>query len=320
MNIRCKSAQNGVAANVAPSSVSRGWACICVMLRSMFVVLYISSFIWECCSSLKFCMLQWWLTRSFQLPFYPLVVETCSTAQPVPSFCPSAEHEMLPQPVQRSYLYSPPTPLAIHLQHWQTEECFRTHQAACTNSVAFVLTLSNPAVGSEDLCTAHWASTSSTGETGDRLVVWSWYLYICSVYLQWVCNEYLWAGVLVITILTELTAQKGKGDRGKRTSDRAWTWDLRSIAEFQPCEPWRLVEILNSSPIALMYWSQVCRYPATLKTCALRLVMCAMWWWQAQWCLARYMSSRAWDGKLLLSLCMCNDSSVSMAFVAETLR
>ena len=33
-----------------------------------------------------------------------------------------------------------------------------------------------------------------------------------------------------------------------------------------------------SCPIALMYRSQVCHYPATLKTCALRLVLCAMWW------------------------------------------
>ena len=31
-----------------------------------------------------------------------------------------------------------------------------------------------------------------------------------------------------------------------------------------------------SSPIALMYWSQVCRYPATLQTCTSRLVLCAM--------------------------------------------
>ena len=43
----------------------------------------------------------------------------------------------------------------------------------------------------------------------------------------------------------ELTAQKGKGNREKRTSDRARTWDLRSIAEFQPREPRRLVEILR---------------------------------------------------------------------------
>ena len=43
----------------------------------------------------------------------------------------------------------------------------------------------------------------------------------------------------------ELTAQKGKGDMGKRTSDRARTLDLRSIAEFQPHEPWRPVKILH---------------------------------------------------------------------------
>ena len=95
--------------------------------------------------------------------------ETCSTAQPVASFCHSVEHETLPQPVQSSC--SPPKPLAIHIQHCQTEGCFRTHQRACTNSVVFVLLLSNHAVGSDDLCTAHWASTSITGETGDRLVV-----------------------------------------------------------------------------------------------------------------------------------------------------
>ena len=41
------------------------------------------------------------------------------------------------------------------------------------------------------------------------------------------------------------TAQKGKGDREKRTSDRARTRDLRSIAEFQPREPWRPAEILR---------------------------------------------------------------------------
>ena len=43
----------------------------------------------------------------------------------------------------------------------------------------------------------------------------------------------------------ELTARKGKGDRGKRTSGRAETRDLRSIVEFQPREPRRAVEILR---------------------------------------------------------------------------
>ena len=42
----------------------------------------------------------------------------------------------------------------------------------------------------------------------------------------------------------ELTAQKGKGDRENRASDCARTRDIRSIAEFQPCEPRRPVEIL----------------------------------------------------------------------------
>ena len=41
------------------------------------------------------------------------------------------------------------------------------------------------------------------------------------------------------------TAQKGKGDREKRTSDRARTRDLRSIVEFQPREPRRPAEILR---------------------------------------------------------------------------
>ena len=124
---------------------------------------------------IKFCMLLWWVTRSLHFPMYPLAVETCSTAQPVTSFCPTVEHETLP--VQSSNSCSPPKRLAIHLQHCQAEEYFRTHQMACTNSVAFVLSLSDPAVGSEGLCTANWASTSNTGETGDRSVVWSWSVF-----------------------------------------------------------------------------------------------------------------------------------------------
>ena len=71
----------------------------------------------------------------------------------------------------------------------------------------------------------------------------------------------------------ELTAQRGKGDRGKRTSDCSQTWDLCSIAEFQPRETGRD----PSSPIVLMYRSQVCRYTATLKTCTSRLVLCAIY-------------------------------------------
>ena len=50
---------------------------------------------------------------------------------------------------------------------------------------------------------------------------------------------------LNLVIYMELHSSKGKGDRGKRTSDRARTRDLRSIAEFQPREPQRPVEILR---------------------------------------------------------------------------
>ena len=46
-----------------------------------------------------------------------------------------------------------------------------------------------------------------------------------------------------------------KRRRGRKTSDRARTRDLRSIAEFQPREPQRPVEILHP-PIALLYRSQ----------------------------------------------------------------
>ena len=83
----------------------------------------------------------------------------------------------------------------------------------------------------------------------------------CSLLSRWstrqctVINNYCFANYLVgrrqivsvegvfITIFMELTAQKGKGNRGK-TSDCARTWDLCSIAEFQPSEPRRPVEIL----------------------------------------------------------------------------
>ena len=73
----------------------------------------------------------------------------------------------------------------------------------------------------------------------------------------------------VMIIFMELTAQKGKGDRGKRTSDRAQIWDLCSIAEFQPREPQRPVEILLPSLL-------LCTGHRTLKTCTSRLVLCAM--------------------------------------------
>ena len=57
----------------------------------------------------------------------------------------------------------------------------------------------------------------------------------------------------------ELTAQEGKGDGEKNQR-------LRSNLAETGRDP--------SSPIAVMYWSQMCCYPATLKTCASRLVLC----------------------------------------------
>ena len=48
---------------------------------------------------------------------------------------------------------------------------------------------------------------------------------------------------MYLVIYMELHSSKGKGDRGKRTSDHARTRDLCSIAEFQPSEPRRPVEI-----------------------------------------------------------------------------
>ena len=61
----------------------------------------------------------------------------------------------------------------------------------------------------------------------------------------------------------ELTAQKGKGDRGKGPA---------TVLKLEPML-YRRVSAMRAtetgqdplSPIALMYRSQVCRYPATLK-------------------------------------------------------
>ena len=41
----------------------------------------------------------------------------------------------------------------------------------CTDSAACVRLLSPPAVGSEELCTGHWAHSRSSEDPGDRLVV-----------------------------------------------------------------------------------------------------------------------------------------------------
>ena len=48
-----------------------------------------------------------------------------------------------------------------------------------------------------------------------------------------------------VEIVVKSTAQKGQGDKGKRTSDRAQTRDLHSITEFQPREPPISVKILR---------------------------------------------------------------------------
>ena len=56
----------------------------------------------------------------------------------------------------------------------------------------------------------------------------------------------------------ELHSSEGKGDRGKWTSDRAQTWDLCSIAEFQPHKLPVLVEILcPQSPLSTRHGSQI---------------------------------------------------------------
>ena len=62
-------------------------------------------------------------------------------------------------------------------------------------------------------------------------------------------------------------SSEGKGDRGKKTSNRARTRDLRSIAEFQPREPRRPVEILH--PPSLLCTGH--RRPLSSDTSDLRL-------------------------------------------------
>ena len=69
-----------------------------------------------------------------------------------------------------------------------------------------------------------------------------------SVSLRWkaayLCmfNDCQRAGITLFSNLYETHSSEGKGDRGKRTSDRARTWDLRSIAEFQPRKPLTIIE------------------------------------------------------------------------------
>ena len=61
-----------------------------------------------------------------------------------------------------------------------------------------------------------------------------------------------------ITIFMELTAQKGKvtGEKDQRPLEPTRTRDLRSIAEFQPREPRRPVEILR--PPSLLCTGDTC--------------------------------------------------------------
>ena len=72
----------------------------------------------------------------------------------------------------------------------------------------------------------------------------------------------------------ELTAQKGKvtGKKGPTTALKLGIYTLLGISAMRATKTGRD----RSFPIALMYQSQVCRYPATLKICASRLVPCAM--------------------------------------------
>ena len=90
-------------------------------------------------------------------------------------------------------------------------------------------------------------------------------------------SECLWAGITLFSNLYGTHSSEGKGDREKRTSNRAWTWDLRSIAEFQPHELRRLVEILHPpSPLCTGHRCAAMLRPLT--TCGSRLVLCVVWW------------------------------------------
>ena len=77
-----------------------------------------------------------------------------------------------------------------------------------------------------------------------------------------------------VTIFMELTAQKGKatGKKGPATVLELGPTLHRGVSATRATETGRD----PSSSIAPMYRSQVCRYPAMLKTCASRLVLCAM--------------------------------------------
>ena len=61
----------------------------------------------------------------------------------------------------------------------------------------------------------------------------------------WYFNKWINVMFTLFSSLCGTHSSEGKGDRGKKTSDHARTQDLRSIAEFQPREPRKPVEILR---------------------------------------------------------------------------
>ena len=81
---------------------------------------------------------------------------------------------------------------------------------------------------------------------------------------------------LLTVVSNELNSSDRIGRQGKRTSNRARTRDLRSIAEFQPHEPSIPIEILRpQSPLSTGHEYAAIQRP--LKTRTLRLVLHAMW-------------------------------------------
>ena len=90
-------------------------------------------------------------------------------------------------------------------------------------------------------------------------------------FMQFLFMHFCQSSIFNLVVCMELHSSEGKGDRGKRTSDRARTRDLvRSIAEFQPREPWRPVEILR--PPLLLCISYRC---ATIQAGTVCYVMVA---------------------------------------------
>ena len=77
-----------------------------------------------------------------------------------------------------------------------------------------------------------------------------------------------WYRLVLIVVHPQL---RRKGRQGKRTRDRAQTQDLRSIVEFQPCEPPIPVEILCPQ-LPLSTGHECAAIQQLLKTHASRLV------------------------------------------------